>query len=85
LRLLVFPSAFFHFYHAQAGHHPAANSEPPQIIINAGQAEKNYWRDISVPYKQTVIGIVWAVIRPFLTMVVFTSIFEKVAKFPSEG
>lgn len=71
-----------------------------QIIIEAGRAEKNYWRDlwryrelfqvlawrdISVRYKQTVIGVAWALIRPFLTMVVFTVIFGKVAKLPSEG
>jgi lipopolysaccharide transport system permease protein len=71
-----------------------------QIIIEAGRAEKNYWRDlwryrelfqvlawrdISVRYKQTIIGVAWAVIRPFLTMVVFTVIFGKVAKLPSEG
>jgi lipopolysaccharide transport system permease protein len=71
-----------------------------QIIIEAGRAEKNYWRDlwryrelfqvlawrdISVRYKQTVIGVAWALIRPFLTMVVFTIIFGKVAKLPSEG
>jgi lipopolysaccharide transport system permease protein len=71
-----------------------------QIIIEAGRAEKNYWRDlwryrelfqvlawrdISVRYKQTIIGVAWAVIRPFLTMVVFTVIFGKIAKLPSEG
>jgi len=71
-----------------------------EIIIEAGRAEKNYWRDlwryrelfqvlawrdISVRYKQTIIGVAWAVIRPFLTMVVFTVIFGKVAKLPSEG
>ena len=38
------------------------------------------WRDLSVRYKQTVIGVVWAVIRPFLTMVVFTVIFGRIAK-----
>jgi len=43
------------------------------------------WRDILVRYKQTAIGIAWSVIRPFLTMVVFTIIFGKLAKFPSEG
>jgi lipopolysaccharide transport system permease protein len=71
-----------------------------QIIIEAGRAEKNYWRDlwryrelfqvlawrdISVRYKQTIIGVAWALIRPFLTMVVFTVIFGKVAKLPTEG
>ena len=71
-----------------------------EIIIEAGRSEKNYWtdlwryrelfyilswRDISVRYKQTVIGILWALIRPLLTMVVFTVIFGKMAKFPSDG
>lgn len=68
--------------------------------LEAGRAEKHYWRDlwhyrelfrvlawrdVSVRYKQTVIGILWALIRPFLTMIVFTVIFGKVAKLPSEG
>jgi lipopolysaccharide transport system permease protein len=43
------------------------------------------WRDISVRYKQTVFGIAWAVLRPFLTMVVFTFVFGRVAKLGSEG
>ena len=43
------------------------------------------WKDILVRYKQTVIGIVWSIIRPILTMVVFTVIFGKFAKMPSEG
>lgn len=43
------------------------------------------WRDILVRYKQTVIGIAWSLIRPLLTMVVFTVIFGKLAKLPSEG
>lgn len=70
------------------------------LIIEAGRAEKNYWRDlwryrelfyflawkdILVRYKQTVIGIAWSVIRPFLTMLVFTLVFGKLAKLPSEG
>jgi lipopolysaccharide transport system permease protein len=72
----------------------------PQLIIEAGRTERHYWRDIwryrelfrvlawrdlSVRYKQTFIGIVWALVRPFLTMVVFTVIFSKVARLPSEG
>lgn len=71
-----------------------------EIIIEAGRTEKNYWedlwryrelflilawRDLSVRYKQTIIGILWALLRPFLTMVVFTVIFSKIAKLPSEG
>lgn len=43
------------------------------------------WRDIKVRYKQTIIGILWAVIQPFLTMVVFSVFFGKFAKIPSEG
>jgi lipopolysaccharide transport system permease protein len=70
------------------------------LIIEAGRADKNYWkdlwryrelfyflawRDILVRYKQTIIGIAWSVIRPFLTMIVFTIVFGKLAKLPSEG
>src|SRR5579864_312606 len=70
------------------------------IIIEQGRQARNYWRDlwnyrelfsvlawrdISVRYKQTVIGAAWALIRPFLTMVVFTIIFGKLAKLPSDG
>jgi len=43
------------------------------------------WRDILVRYKQTIIGIAWSVIRPLLTMIVFTIVFGKLAKLPSEG
>lgn len=43
------------------------------------------WRDILVRYKQTIIGIAWALIRPLLTMIVFTIIFGKIAKLPSGG
>ncbi len=71
-----------------------------EIIIEAGRAEKNYWkdlwrfrelfyilawRDIKVRYKQTVIGAAWSIIRPLLTMIIFTVVFSKVAKLPSEG
>lgn len=71
-----------------------------ELIIEAGRTEAQYWkdlwryrelfyflawRDILVRYKQTVIGIAWALIRPFLTMVVFTVVFGQLAKLPSEG
>jgi lipopolysaccharide transport system permease protein len=71
-----------------------------ELIIEAGRAERQYWkdlwryrelfyflawRDILVRYKQTVIGLAWALIRPFLTMVVFTVVFGQLAKLPSEG
>ncbi|HID22140.1 MAG TPA: ABC transporter permease [Planctomycetaceae bacterium] len=77
-----------------------SQDSPPILVIEPGRTEKNYWldlwryrelfyilawRDISVRYKQTVIGVAWAVLRPFLTMVVFTVIFGKVAKLPSDG
>lgn len=43
------------------------------------------WRDIAVRYKQTAIGVLWSVIRPLLTMLIFTVIFGKIAKMPSNG
>lgn len=71
-----------------------------ELVLEAGKTEKQYfkdiwhyrelfyflaWRDILVRYKQTVIGVLWAVLRPFLTMVVFTIVFGKIAKLPSDG
>ncbi len=43
------------------------------------------WRDIKVRYRQTILGAVWAVIVPFVTMVVFTLIFDRLARIPSDG
>ena len=43
------------------------------------------WRDIKVRYKQTVLGIAWSVLQPFLTMVVFTIFFGRLAQIPSDG
>src|SRR6476660_9379763 len=43
------------------------------------------WRDISVRYKQTILGAAWAVLQPLLTMVVFTVIFGNFAHIPSDG
>src|SRR6184192_4168834 len=43
------------------------------------------WRDISVRYKQTVLGAAWAIIQPFFTMVVFSLFFGKLARMPSDG
>jgi lipopolysaccharide transport system permease protein len=72
----------------------------PLIIIEPGRQERNYWldlwryqelfrvlawRDLSVRYKQTVIGLAWALIRPLLTMLVFTVIFGRIAHLPSDG
>jgi lipopolysaccharide transport system permease protein len=43
------------------------------------------WRDIKVRYKQTLLGVLWAIIQPFFTMVVFSIFFGKLAKMPSDG
>src|SRR6266576_5575464 len=43
------------------------------------------WRDIKVRYKQTALGAAWAIIQPFLTMVVFSLFFGRLAKMPSDG
>ena len=43
------------------------------------------WRDILVRYKQTIVGVAWSVIRPFLSMIIFTVVFGRIAKLPSEG
>jgi lipopolysaccharide transport system permease protein len=70
------------------------------LVIRPGGTDKDYWRDlwrfrelfmilawrdVAVRYKQTIIGVAWAVIRPLLAMVVFTIVFGKVAGLPSEG
>lgn len=70
------------------------------LVIEAGRTERHYWmdlwryrelfyflawRDILVRYKQTAIGVAWALLRPFLTMLVFTLVFGKLAKLPSEN
>ncbi len=43
------------------------------------------WRDIKVKYKQTLLGMAWAIIQPVMTMIVFTFVFGKVAKLPTDG
>ncbi len=70
------------------------------VTIEAGRADAHYWRDlwsfrellwflawrdILVRYKQTVIGVAWSLIRPLLTMIVFTVVFGKLAGLPSNG
>ena len=75
-------------------------SDEHVLVIEHGRAERHYWRDlwryrelfqvlawrdVAVRYKQTVIGVAWALIRPFLTMVIFTVIFGKLAGLPSDG
>jgi lipopolysaccharide transport system permease protein len=76
------------------------NNESNVVTIEAGRADANYWRDlwnfrelllflawrdILVRYKQTVIGVAWSLIRPLLTMIVFTIVFGKLAGLPSNG
>jgi lipopolysaccharide transport system permease protein len=71
-----------------------------ELVIEAGRTERHYWRDlwryrelfyflawrdILVRYKQTVLGIAWAVIRPFLTTVAFTAVFKGIAKLSAPG
>ena len=43
------------------------------------------WRDIKVRYKQTVLGAAWAILQPFMTMVVFSLFFGRLAEIPSDG
>ena len=77
-----------------------AKEEVFQFTIEAGRAEHHYWmdlwryrelfyilawRDIAVRYKQTIIGVLWAILRPLLTMMIFVVVFGKIAKLPSEG
>lgn len=71
-----------------------------ELIIESGRAEKNYWkdlwhyrelfyilswRDIKVRYKQTVIGAAWGVVRPLLTMIIFTFVFGKLGKLEASN
>jgi lipopolysaccharide transport system permease protein len=73
---------------------------PHELVIEPGHRERHFWRelwryrelfavlawrDVAVRYKQTVIGVLWAVLRPLLTMAVFTVIFGHIAGLPSDG
>src|SRR3954465_11484328 len=77
-----------------------ASTSPGLLVLQPGRAERHYWRDlwayrelfgilawrdVAVRYKQTVIGAAWALLRPFLTMPVFTIVFGRLARLPSEG
>lgn len=74
--------------------------EKQVVRLEAGKTGQSYWsdvfryrelfavlagRDIAVRYKQTAIGILWALLRPLLTMIVFTFVFGRIAQLPSEG
>jgi lipopolysaccharide transport system permease protein len=71
-----------------------------RIIIEPGQVERQYWRDlwhyrelfyvlawrdISVRYKQTALGVIWAILKPLITTIIFTLLFGRIAKIPSDG
>ena len=76
------------------------NNKEFDFTIECGKAERHYWmdlwryrelfyilawRDVAVQYKQAAIGMLWAVLRPLLTMVIMVVVFGKIAKLPSEG
>ncbi|MGG6269261.1 ABC transporter permease [Leptolyngbya sp. AN03gr2] len=78
----------------------SAPPTPPRLTLRVGQLEKQYWRDlwryrelfyfltwrdITVRYKQTAIGMAWALIRPFITMVIFSIIFGNLARLPTQS
>ena len=71
-----------------------------EIILESGRSERHYWRDlwryrelfyilawrdITVRYKQTAVGVAWSLVRPILTMIVLTFVFGKLGKMPSGG
>jgi lipopolysaccharide transport system permease protein len=82
------------------GYGSSSSSAVRILVLEQGRAERHYWRDlwvyrelfailawrdVAVRYKQTVVGVLWAVVRPLLTMIVFTVIFGRLAKLPAEG
>jgi len=79
---------------------PGAEAGERTIVLKAGSAERHYWadiwryrellailawRDVAVRYKQTVIGVAWAIVRPLLTTLIFTFVFGRLAKLPTDG
>ncbi len=80
---------------------PVDNTTRPRVVIQPSRGLFNLdlrslweyrellfflvWRDIRVRYKQTLIGAAWAILQPFLTMLIFVVIFGVFAKFPSDG
>jgi lipopolysaccharide transport system permease protein len=95
IAIIAFPECEYILLKAISMRDPSA-----ELVITAGRAQRQYWqdiwryrelfyflawRDILVRYKQTAIGILWALIRPFLTMVVFTVVFGRIAELPSDG
>jgi len=79
---------------------PTAPASQRVLVLEPGRADRDYWsdlwhyrelfailawRDVAVRYKQTVIGVAWAVVRPLLTVVIFTVVFGRVANLRSDG
>jgi len=77
-----------------------ATQDAPELLIEPGRGETNYWRDlwryrellgflawrdVKVRYKQTVLGVAWALLQPAVTLVVFTFVFGRLAGLPSGG
>jgi homopolymeric O-antigen transport system permease protein len=88
-----------HIDRSSARFHPPA-AELPELVIEAGRTDRHYWselwryrelfvflawRDLLIRYKQTAVGVAWAVLRPLLTMVVLVVVFGKLAKMPAGG
>jgi lipopolysaccharide transport system permease protein len=78
----------------------AAAKPPHEVVLEAGRADRHYWadlwryrelfqvlawRDVTIRYKQTAIGVAWAVIRPLLATLIFSLLMGRVAKLPSDG
>jgi lipopolysaccharide transport system permease protein len=77
-----------------------AKSAPHEVVLEAGRADRHYWadlwryrelfqvlawRDVTIRYKQTAIGVTWVVIRPLLATIIFSLLMGRVAKLPSDG
>jgi lipopolysaccharide transport system permease protein len=78
----------------------AAAKPAHEVVLEAGRADRHYWadlwryrelfqvlawRDVTIRYKQTAIGVAWAVIRPLLATLIFSLLMGRVAKLPSDG
>ncbi len=73
---------------------PVRRIEPPHALVPLDLSELwehrellyfLFWREVKVRYKQTALGVVWALIQPFFTMVVFTVVFSRFGRVPSDG
>ncbi|MGI8748679.1 MAG: ABC transporter permease [Deinococcus sp.] len=79
---------------------PGVTEPPFDLVIEARRPDRAYWsdlwryrelllflawRDLLVRYKQTVVGVAWSVLRPLATMLIFTFVFGRIARLPTEG